>query len=108
MLDVREMSQQDQAIVRAMIEECARQICSEPDYRARLGVSHNESADVLANWPPPDETDLATMLTINNSMNEMCHGIRFRDGWPEYLPCSRERAKDVFEMWRGQERWKDR
>ena len=95
---VRKMTEDEKAIVRAMIEECARQLGF--DYEVRLGVSRDETAKVLANWPPDDETDVATRLTINNSMNEMCHAIRFRDGWPEYLPCSRERAKQVFTIWK--------
>jgi hypothetical protein len=105
MVNVRDMSFVDQAIVRAMIVEAARQLGF--DYEVRLGVSREESSNVITNWPPADETELVTKLTINNSMNEMCHAIRFRNGWPEHLPCTRQEARDVFAMWLGHDRWDD-
>lgn len=95
------MSTRDQAIVRAMIETAAQHIGF--DYQVRLGVSREESSQVLANWPPSDETDAAVRLTIRNSMNEVCHGIQFSDGWPDHLQFSRDEARDVFSRWLGEE-----
>jgi hypothetical protein len=65
------------------------------------GILAQESTQVPANWPPTDETSLAVRLTINNSMNEVCHGIRFAGGWPEHLQFSRDEACDVFSRWSG-------
>jgi hypothetical protein len=104
MINVRDMSFVDQAIVRAMIAEAARQLGF--DYEVRLGVSREETSSVLANWPP-DEADRVAKVLIHNSMNEMCHAIRFRNGWPEHLPCTRQEARDVFAMWLGHDRWDD-
>jgi hypothetical protein len=93
------MSKRDQEIARAMIEIASEYIGR--DYDVRLGVSREESAQVLENWPPTDDTDETTNLVINNSMNEVCHAIRFPDGWPEHLLFSRDEAKDVFSLWLG-------
>ena len=99
-MPVRTMNEVDQRVVRAMIEAAT----THPElfgseYDIRLGVSRDETNLVLKNWPPQDESVTVVMLVINNSLNEMCYGIRFREGWPAHLPCSREKAIAVFDDW---------
>jgi len=72
------------------------------EFQTRLGVSRQELAKVISMYPDlVDEGDDSTVsLGINNSMNEICHGVYIPpQEWQRWFAVSKDHVKRVYAKW---------
>ena len=72
------------------------------DFQTRLGIEPEEMNSLLAAWPAVDDSDddSAPCLAINNSLNDLLHGIGISDAEAlELVGVNRD------EMWRVYRKW---
>ena len=71
-------------------------------FRPRLGVTPEKMKDILRRWPDIDETsdDLTAQLAINNSMNDLLHGLGIKDEKAlELIGVNRSEMRRVYKKW---------
>jgi hypothetical protein len=79
------------------------------EFQTRLGITRDELRSVISEWPhlsdeddtdSKDNPDLVRKLAINNSLNEVLHGVDVSDEiWSKWLDEPREEVKRVYRAW---------
>jgi len=96
-------------IERSAVRQCLRAIIDGPfiedwEFHTRLGIHRTTAKTILASWRYLDDSieDSDTFLAINNSMNEVCHGVPISpDEWEKWFTASREEIRRTFRKWAG-------
>ena len=86
------------------------------EFQTRLGISRDELRQVIAEWPhlkdeddtdSKDNPDLVRILAINNSLNEVLHGVDVSDAdWAKWISEPREEVKRIYRAWAVHKGWK--
>ena len=78
------------------------------DIYARIGVSLDAMNAFMNAWPEIDDRDDESdaTLIINNSLNEICHGVDVpnRD-WARWFSVPREAVKQTYRTWTSARGW---
>ena len=91
-----------------IISSCLRAVAEGPFIRdsaihSRLGVYRETLYNIVEQLPEIDDSilDLDMYLAINNSMNEVCNGIRFSHAdWEAWFHVDRDVVRKVFKKWK--------
>lgn len=82
------------------------------EFPLRLGITREQLRQVIAEWPllPDDNdeyiSDRIRALAINNSLNEVLHGVGVSDAvWARWLEEPPEEVKRIFHTWRKHKGW---
>lgn len=73
------------------------------DFHSRLGVTEEEVREILSAWPTADDAkdNSPICLAINNSMNDLLHGIGISDSEAlKHIGVDREEMLRVFRKWK--------
>lgn len=86
------------------------------EFQTRTGITRDELRQVIAEWPhlkddddkdSKDNPDLVRILAINNSLNEVLHGVDVSDvDWAKWIVEPREEVKRVYRAWSVHKGWK--
>jgi hypothetical protein len=96
-----------------VIRQCVAAIAAGPfidddEFATRLGVSRATVQSLLAAWPHVDDgaDDSDACLALNNSMNEVLHGLDIPPiTWSEYFTVARREVDAVFHRWARSRGW---
>jgi hypothetical protein len=112
-LDEREQQIILQAMKLILIEE---KYIGDWAFPSRTGITRDELRQVITEWPnlkDEDDTDsknnpdLTRVLAINNSLNEVLHGVSVSDeDWEKWFDEPREEVKRVYNAWAVLKGWK--
>ena len=77
----QKLSENDKQIVLQCLNAILNGNFLEHEFHARLGIEQEDLAQVVSAYPNIDDSDDNSneTLTINNCLNEVCHGISFSD-----------------------------
>jgi hypothetical protein len=105
-LDEREQKTIVQAMKLILTEE---KYIGEREFRSRIGITRDELRQVIAEWPhlkdeddtdSKDNPDLVRVLAINNSLNEVLHGVGVSDAdWEKWFDEPKEEVKRIYRTW---------
>jgi len=100
---------------REIIRSCLRAVLEGPfidddEFQTRLGVDRIALKELLESWPDVDDStdDSRDCLLINNSMNELCHGVKTTpEEWARWFGpgISREMVKRTYTNWTIAKGW---
>lgn len=72
------------------------------EFETLFGVEREELKQILTAWPNIDESDSRTMLSINNTFNNLLgYPHRKEKEWPKYITVSPHEVARIFSKWRG-------
>jgi hypothetical protein len=72
------------------------------EFQTRLGITRAQLEKVITAWPEIDDSRESSeeFLAINNSFNEVCHGIAIPEAeWGKYFSQPREKVKKAYTHW---------
>jgi hypothetical protein len=101
-MSLTQLSVADQALVRqAIVAILDGPFLADWEFATRLGVSRAEVRAVLAVWPEVDDAPGSdAYLVINNSLNELCHGVPLTDAhWAGWSAEPRAALLAVYRRW---------
>ena len=102
------LSEQEQEVVIQCMKAILNGDFLKHEFQTRLGISEMELKEVLVSFPDIDDSDDDSRVTraLNNCMNEVCHGIRFRSAeWEKWFTFERDLAIEVYEKWTQLRGW---
>ena len=77
------------------------------EFQTRTGITRPELEQVIHNWPSLNDSMLINQLAINNSFNEVLHGLNISDEvWTAWFSESRDKVREVYFKWRETNRLK--
>jgi hypothetical protein len=79
------------------------------DFPTRLGISSEAMRTLLSAWPAVDDVrdDSDACLAINNSLNELLHGVAISEAEAsELVGVSRTEMQRVYRKWAAARGWK--
>jgi hypothetical protein len=103
-----ELSEKDRQIIFQCLNAIAKGKFLEDDYEARLGIEKEKLNEIVTTFPDIDDSDddSDAALAINNSLNEVCHGIRFSDEeWEQWFDFSKSEIEEVYWSWAKLRGW---
>jgi len=77
-------------------------------FHTRLGVTQEEMRSLLRNWPDIDDAndDSDAALAINNSLNDLLHGVGIADERAfELTGANRAEMRRIYSKWAGLRGW---
>jgi hypothetical protein len=91
-----------------MVLQCMLTILKSPyvddfEFQTRLGVERNQVGEVIAAYPEIDDSieDSIMSLSIENSLNEICHGINIPQAeWEKWFDYSKEEIRETYQKWK--------
>ena len=97
-----------------IVLQCMKAILSERyvdagDYPSRMGIEYQDLTSAIADWPNLDDSvdDSPVTLVINNSLNEVCHGVHIpTNEWSEFFDVDREVIRTTYTTWAKLKGWK--
>jgi hypothetical protein len=106
---MKDLSAPDQDVVR----QCVAAIAGGPfidddEFDTRVGISRATLQSLLATWPHVDDAtdDSEACLALNNSMNEVLHGLDIPPiTWSEYFTVAPREVDAVFHRWAQSRGW---
>ena len=78
------------------------------DFQTRLGLTQAEFRYILDNWAKADDSDDQSdvCLAINNSLNELCHGLHVDDSHRRMLTgADLEELRRIYFKWAKARGW---
>jgi hypothetical protein len=97
------LSEPEKRIIReCMVAILEASFIDDWEFGTRIGVSREELRAILSH-PELDcySREEGVQLAINNSMNELLHGVRISPAeWSNWLPVSRKEVLRTYEKWR--------
>jgi hypothetical protein len=97
-----------------IVLQCLKAILSEryvdaEDYPSRMGIEYGDITSAITDWPDLDDSDddSQVALVINNSLNEVCHGVDIPPHeWTEFFDVDREVIRTTYKTWAKLKGWK--
>jgi hypothetical protein len=87
---------------KAIILQCMKAVAGvidEWEMHTRLGLTKGELQAVIDQWPSIDDRNgFAGFLAINNSLNEICHGLRAEE-WAGLIDAEPDKVKSTYQHW---------
>ena len=80
----------------------------ENEYEARLGIEEEKLNEIVAAFPDIDDSDddSDVTLAINNSLNEVCRGLRFSDEeWKQWFDVNKSEIEETYSKWAKLRGW---
>lgn len=69
-------------------------------FGTRLGLDRSEMREIVAKWPDLDDSDPDVDLAINNSLNEVCNGVRITaKEWARRIGEPKEAVERTYNRW---------
>lgn len=78
------------------------------EFHPRMGISEKSLERVIAKFPDIDDTgnESDATLAINNSLNEICHGLAFTDEeWQKWFTVEKKDIVKTYKKWRRLRGW---
>lgn len=78
------------------------------EFHPRMGISEKTLEHVIAKFPGIDDADDESdeTLAINNSLNEICHGLAFTDEeWQKWFTVEKKYVVKTYKKWRRLRGW---
>ncbi len=78
------------------------------DYSSRLGIERDALFQLIAHFSTIDDNDpdSPAARVINNSMNEVCHGVRISPAdWQTWFDVDKDAVRKLFKKWRQLQDW---
>jgi hypothetical protein len=78
------------------------------EFDARLAIDRPTFQAIMEDYPNLDDTDDdgPVAIAINNSINEICHGVRIGESeWKNWFGFSRDELNDVYRKWAHLRGW---
>jgi hypothetical protein len=96
------------------IEAVRRAISAMPalltfEFEARMGITEESASFLLENWPNINDVDddSDACLAVNNSLNDLLHGIGITDERSRELTgVNREELRRIYRKWATARGWK--
>jgi hypothetical protein len=96
---IESLSAKDQTIILRCMQAVGVLI-EEWEMHSRLGVCREELDAQIAQWPAIDDRDNQSnaFLAVNNSLNEICHGISL-DEWTNLIDATLDEVRETYREW---------
>jgi len=107
-MPLSELSEKDRRIIFQCLSAVLKGKFLEDDYEARIGIDEDDIDKIVAAFPEIDDSndDSDVTLAINNSLNEVCHGIRFSDDeWNQWFDVNKSEVEEVYWKWAKLRGW---
>jgi hypothetical protein len=101
-MTLAKLSDTDRQIILQCLNAILKGRFLEGEFDARLGIEPGEFERIVAAYPNVDDSDDDSneTLTINNCLNEVCHGIRFSNReWAQWFNVSKSEVEEVYRKW---------
>src|SRR5579863_307199 len=88
---------------REIVLQCmkvVRELIDERELHSRMGITAEELETVVAQWPNIDDGAEGSVgfLAVNNSLNEVCHGVRI-DEWDRWFDAPPDEIRKTYQNW---------
>ncbi|MFN3651841.1 MAG: hypothetical protein ACK47B_19890 [Armatimonadota bacterium] len=90
------------AVYEAMVFVARGPELEEWEFHTRMGIYRPELEDALSRWPELSDADRDSpdFLAVNNSLNEVCHGLPISDEqWREWFTVEPEIVAGAYRRW---------
>lgn len=96
---IESLSSKDRTIILQCMKAVAVRI-EEWEMHSRLGICREELDAKIAQWPDIDDRDhqSSCFLAINNSLNEICHGLS-ADEWTNLIDVTLDEVRESYREW---------
>ena len=96
---IESLSPREQEIILQCMKAVSKLI-DEWELNARLGISSAELGAVIEQWPAIDDSkpDSNASLAINNSLNEISHGLRIEE-WCGLIDAMPDEVRRTYRNW---------
>ena len=94
--------EEQKIILQCMIAICEGPYIDDSEFQTRLGLEREDCRKVMASWPNLDDSieDSKTTLAINNTLNEVCNGVRIpSEEWFKWFQVPEQSVLNVFSKW---------
>jgi hypothetical protein len=96
-MTLQSLSAKELDLLRGCLAFIARTPLLDGEFDTRLGITQSELAEIMVHWPAVSG-ELAD-IAINNTLNELLHGLHLSAAEWEQVGSTRDEVSDLYRRW---------